>query len=71
MQKYDAHMIAPKLKQLKNERGFTEMEIAKKAGVSYPTVSKLIQGQNINPTIGIMIDIAKVFGVSPVWFIEC
>lgn len=71
MIRYDARMIAPKLKQLKHEKGLSESELARRAGVSPPTITKILGGTNINPTIGTMIAIAKVFGVCPAWFIEC
>ena len=51
------------LKRLREERGLTQLELAKKAGVAQGYISALEAEQKSNPSVAVMRKLAKALGV--------
>ena len=51
------------LKRLRKERGLTQLELAKTAGVAQGYVSALEAGQKNNPSVAVMRKLAKALSV--------
>lgn len=58
--------IGKRLIQLKEERGLTSIEMAKKLGVNKSTITRYETGE-IKPNVDMMILISQIFGVSLDW----
>ena len=58
-----------KVKNLSKQMGWTQSELADKAGVSTAAISQ-IEGKNRNPTFFVMTNIARALGVSIEVFID-
>lgn len=57
-------MISSKVKQLRNKRGWTQEELAKKAGISRVSVARIEAGMRKNPDLSTRQKLAKAFKVS-------
>ena len=57
-------MLAENIKKLRKQRGLSQEELAKKAGVTYSTLIKLESGVNKNPTIKTIQQIASALEVT-------
>ena len=55
--------IGDKIKQLRNKRGLTQDEFARKADVPYTTLTKIETNVITKPTIQTVAKIAKGFGI--------
>lgn len=53
-----------RIRQLRIARKWTQIDLAKKAGVSQPLISQLEAGKKISPTVVPLLRIAKALGVS-------
>lgn len=57
-------MLAKRLKELRKKAGWSQQKLAKKAELSYNTITKIEQGVATMPTIQTMIKIADALGIS-------
>ena len=57
-------MLAKRIKELRNKKGFSQEKLARLADVSYNTIVKIESGESKNPTIQTMAGIAKALGIS-------
>lgn len=57
------NIFGERLKELRNEKGFTIMELGKSLGVSHTAISRWEKGQR-TPNIDVLILCAKFFQVS-------
>jgi transcriptional regulator with XRE-family HTH domain len=57
-------MLAKKIRELRNNRGFSQEKLARLADISYNTVVKIESGESKHPTIQTMAGIARALGVS-------
>lgn len=60
----DISSIGQKIKQLRNEKGWSQDELARQAGVPFTTVTKIETGVIKNPSIEKMAKIAKALDVT-------
>lgn len=56
-----------RLKQLMKERGLNAADLARKTGLSKPTLSAIINGQTSDPRVSSLLGISKVLGCDPIW----
>lgn len=56
-----------RLQQLMSEQGITAAYLARKTGLSKPTLSAILNGATTDPRISSVIAIARVVGCDPVW----
>lgn len=52
-----------KLKALREEKGISQMELAKRTGLSRVTISKIENNEEVNVNTQTILKIAEVFGV--------
>jgi transcriptional regulator with XRE-family HTH domain len=52
-----------KLKEIREERGMSKSELARRAGTTYQTILNIEQGSN-SPRFSVMVKIARALGVS-------
>lgn len=52
-----------KLKALREEKGISQMELAKRTGLSRATISKIENNEEVNVNTQTILKIAEVFGV--------
>ena len=57
-------MLAKRVRELRNKKGFSQEKLARLANVSYNTVVKIESGESKNPTFQTMTGIASALGVS-------
>jgi transcriptional regulator with XRE-family HTH domain len=62
--------LGERLKILRIQKGMTQMDLAYAAGVSISTISELETGQQKNPTIKTLMDIARALGLPETVFFE-
>ena len=62
--------VGKKVKQLREERGLTQEELAKKLGYSHKSSINKIESGKADLTQSKIIEIARVFGVSPCYLLE-
>lgn len=56
-----------RLQQLMNEKGLKPADLARKTGLSKPTLSAIIRGTTTDPRISSVLGISRVLGCDPVW----
>ena len=57
-------MISARVKQLRNKRGWTQEELAIKAGISRVSVARIEAGMRKNPDLSTRKKLAKAFKVN-------
>jgi transcriptional regulator with XRE-family HTH domain len=57
-------MLAENIKTFRKQRGISQEELARKAGVTYSTLIKLESGSNKNPTVKTLQQIAQALEVT-------
>jgi len=57
-------MLAKKIRELRQKKGYSQERLAREAAISYNTVVKLESGESKHPTIQTMAGIAKALTVS-------
>lgn len=57
-------MLAKKIRELRNKKGFSQEKLARLADVSYNTIVKIESGDSKNPTFQTMVGISKALGIS-------
>lgn len=57
--------FAERIKALKNEKGWTNQQLAEKANLPVDTVSKLCSGATQNPNMDTLARLASAFGCTP------
>jgi transcriptional regulator with XRE-family HTH domain len=57
-------MLAENIKTFRKQRGISQEELARKAGVTYSTLIKLESGSNKNPTVKTLQQIAQALDVT-------
>jgi transcriptional regulator with XRE-family HTH domain len=57
-------MLAENIKTFRKQRGISQEELARKAGVTYSTLIKLESGSNKNPTVKTLQQIAQTLDVT-------
>ena len=57
-------MLAENIKKFRKQRGISQEELARKAGVTYSTLIKLESGSNKNPTVKTLQQIAQALDVT-------
>lgn len=60
----ERQIFSANLVRLRQERGWTQVQLAEVSGVSQPHLSQLEQG-NWEPRLGTITALAKAFGVNP------
>lgn len=58
-------MAKNRLKSIREERGISQEELAKRTGLSRTTISKIENNEEVNVTTRTIATISEVFGVSP------
>lgn len=58
-------MLKNKLKELREERGISQVELCEKTGLSRTTISKIENNEEVNLNTATIIKIAEVFGLQP------
>ena len=60
-------MLSEKLRQLRKERGWTQLEVARRSGIDRRTISYLEQDRNRNnqPSAKTLIGLARAFNIKP------
>ncbi len=58
------NLIGSRIQKVRKQRGITQESLAEKAGVPYPTLIKIENGQVKNPTIKTVKKIAEALGVT-------
>ena len=53
-----------KLKMIKEEKGLTNTEIAELGDIPLPTITRVFNGQTLNPTFETFVGISRALGVS-------
>lgn len=56
-----------RLLQLMDERGLKPADLARKTGLSKPTLSSIIHGNTTDPRISSILGISRVLGCDPIW----
>jgi len=56
-------MLSKRLKELRNERNWTQQKLAEKAGLSFNAVTKIEQGAAKHPTLKTLLKLAEVFEI--------
>ncbi|MCE9955619.1 XRE family transcriptional regulator [Aeromonas rivipollensis] len=56
-----------RLQRLMNEKGLKPADLARKTGLSKPTLSAIIRGATTDPRISSVLGISRVLGCDPVW----
>jgi len=56
-------MFRERLKELRNKAGWSQQQLAEKAGLSYNVITKVEQGAAKNPNIQTIIKLADAFGL--------
>jgi len=59
-----ARVNARRLRQLREDMGYSQEELAQRAGLKSGTIYKMESGKNNNPGLQTLTAIAKVLGVS-------
>lgn len=54
-----------RLKSIREEKGISQEELARRTGLSRTTISKIENNEEVNVTTRTIASIAEVFGVSP------
>jgi len=57
-------MLSKRLKELRNERNWTQQKLAEKAGLSFNAVTKIEQGTAEHPTLKTLLKLADAFGIT-------
>lgn len=68
--KVGGNLICSNIKEIRQEKNLTISELAKKSGVAKSYLSTLEKNSQSNPSIGILIKVSKVLGVSVADLIE-
>lgn len=58
-------MLKNKLKELREERGISQVELCEKTGLSRTTISKIENNEEVNLNTATIIKISEVFGLQP------
>lgn len=56
--------LAPNLKRLVSDRGYSTRALSRRARVSQAVVAKLLRGENDNPQLATILRVARALGVS-------
>jgi len=54
-----------RLAEILAQRGMTQSELARKAGVSFPTVNRMCSNQAVQVTLAVLDKLAAALGVEP------
>ena len=57
-------MLEQRLRQLRKKAGWSQQNLAEKAGLSYNVITKIEQGVAKRPSIQTMMKLADAFGIS-------
>lgn len=57
-------MLSKRLKELRNEKGWSQQKLAEKTGLSFNAITKIEQGLAKYPTLKTLVKIADAFGIS-------
>lgn len=52
-----------RIRQLREERGLTQTELARKSGLAQPTLSELERGSKTNPSLKVLRRLADALGI--------
>ena len=56
-------MLAKRVKELRNQKGWSQQKLAEKAGLAFNTITKIEQGLAEHPNLKTLIKLADVLGV--------
>jgi transcriptional regulator with XRE-family HTH domain len=65
----DARLVGPRLREMREAAGLSQVEFAGKIGVRQNTVSRWERGDQ-EPTLAVVVQLAEFFGVSTDAFFE-
>jgi transcriptional regulator with XRE-family HTH domain len=55
-------MLAKRVKECRNKKGWTQQKLAEKTGLSFNTITKIEQGIGDSPTLKTLIKLADALG---------
>ncbi len=56
-------MLAKKVKELRNQKGWTQQKLAEETELSFNTITKIEQGIGSSPTLKTLIKLADALGI--------
>ncbi|MBA2689638.1 MAG: helix-turn-helix transcriptional regulator [Burkholderiales bacterium] len=62
--------IGSRIKEVRKERGLSQVELANLAGVKQSSISELERGESKQPNAANLLKISRLLGVSPDWLIH-
>ena len=57
-------MLAKKVKEFRNQKGWSQQKLAEKTELSFNTITKIEQGMGDSPTLKTLLKLADAFGVA-------
>ena len=57
-------MLAKKVKEFRNQKGWSQQKLAEKTELSFNTITKIEQGVGNSPTLKTLLKLADAFGVA-------
>ena len=57
-------MLAKRVKEFRNQKGWSQQKLAEKTGLSFNTITKIEQGVGNSPTLKTLLKLADAFGVT-------
>ena len=57
-------MLAKRMKEFRNQKGWSQQKLAEKTGLSFNTITKIEQGVGDSPTLKTLLKLADAFDVT-------
>lgn len=57
-------MLAKRVKEFRNQKGWSQQKLAEKTSLSFNTITKIEQGVGDSPTLKTLVKLADAFGVA-------
>lgn len=57
-------MLSKRVKEFRNQKGWSQQKLAEKTALSFNTITKIEQGVGDSPTLKTLLKLADAFGVS-------
>ncbi len=57
-------MLAKRVKEFRNQKGWSQQKLAEITGLSFNTITKIEQGVGDSPTLKTLLKLANAFGVT-------
>ncbi len=56
-------MLAKRVKEFRNQKGWSQQKLAEKTGLSFNTITKIEQGVGNSPTLKTLLKLADALGI--------